>query len=1229
MKTTVLFILIFCCSIFPDFIYSQIFSGKDARMYVDDADIIRVTQDKAIPCYIKLRQDVDVDLKDLDSWLNKNFRLSSDLQYILSGIEKGRLGNKHYRYQQTYRGIPVHDAVFIVHTNGDRILSINGKIFDRLNISNDVILSEDDALSKALTYVNAERYKWEMPEEEELLRRSTGGKNATYYPKGELILIPAKGQNSHTITYKFNIYADTPLSRSDIYVDGSTGEISLVLDQIHVADETGTAETKYSGTQQIIADSFSGGYRLRETTHGDGVETYNMEQGTSYGNSVDFTDDDNYWDNFNAEMDEVGTDAHWASEMTYDYYYENFGRNSIDDQGFKLINYVHYDVNFFNAFWNGQYMTFGDGTGSPLTTVDIVGHEVTHGLTTFTANLNYQYESGALNESFSDIFGTMIEFHAKPADANWTLGEDMGMIMRSLNDPNAYQHPDTYLGNYWHADASDNGGVHTNSGVLNYWFYLMSEGGSGTNDNGDNYDITGLGIDKAAEIAYRMLTVYLTNTSQYSDARFYAVLSAADLYGDCSPEMITVIDAMYAVGVGGPYVEGVTSDFTADFVEFCEPPATVHFYNQSVNASIFTWDFGDGNTGTDLNPVHTYSDFGLFDVKLISDGNACGIDSIVKLTFISVDQDNPCFEILPESGTVTTGECHGILFDSGGNENYQDNTNSTITIAPPGAMAVTLEFVSFSFEAGYDYLNIYDGPNTSSTLIGSYDGTDLPNGGIITSSGGSITLNQTSDQGVTDTGFELNWSCEYPTEPPVCDFISSTTNSCTGIVHFYDESTNGPQSWEWDFGDSNTSALQNPSHTYTINGTYTVSLTATNGFGSDTHVETDFITVNLPEEPSTVSTAGCEDVPVTMTATGTDSLLWFDAITDGNLVNTGSTYTTTLSGTTTFYVGNHVIQPTQNTGKPDDSGGGGYFGNAGYIHYLVFDCYMPVFLESVKVYADGSKDRIIQLRDDQENVIQEITVFIPDGESRVDLNFEIPAGTDLQLVGADVPDLYRNNDGVNYPYEISGLLSIKHSSAGTNPTGYYYYFYDWEIREADCVSARTPVTATIDPLPTADFSYTNNDPEIVFSNQSANGDSYYWDFGDGNTSGLENPAHTYDANGTYEIMLIVANDCGADTIIQNITISSSAIEELLSFNNISIYPNPAYDNLYISLSSVSEQDITIVMTDILGRKLLNKKLNLLKGDYIESIDVNNFPEGIYIISLTTGKGLVKRKILIY
>ncbi|RMF57727.1 MAG: T9SS C-terminal target domain-containing protein [Calditrichaeota bacterium] len=199
-------------------------------------------------------------------------------------------------------------------------------------------------------------------------------------------------------------------------------------------------------------------------------------------------------------------------------------------------------------------MTYGDGDGvtfSPLVSIDVVGHEITHGVTEHSANLVYSYESGALNESFSDIFGEAIENYAAGSN-DWLIGDDIdisGNGIRNMSNPNEDGDPDTYKGTYWATGSGDNGGVHTNSGVQNFWFYLLTNGGSGVNDNGFSYNVSGIGLTKAAAIAYRNLTVYLTTNSNYSDAYLGALDAATDLYGAGSAEYNSVSDAWDAVGV--------------------------------------------------------------------------------------------------------------------------------------------------------------------------------------------------------------------------------------------------------------------------------------------------------------------------------------------------------------------------------------------------------------------------------------------------------------------------------------------------------------------------------------------------------------------------------------------------------------------------------------------------------------------------------------------------------
>lgn len=1135
MKKTHILLFIVCVLFLQSSSFSQIYFSREAGKIISEAGSIAYKSGFDLPVYIKLQDDKKIEFDSWQAWISKSLKLAPEMGFVLQNTQTDQKGDVHYRYCQTYLGIPVLGSTFIIHTSNNKVNSFNGEIISPSDIGVTASISEEAALAYALDYSGADLYKWQIPAAENLLKLTTGNTDATFYPEGELYIVPEGGDlksKYFRLAYRFDIYADKPLKREYVFVDAITGEIILSLNRIRTTDTPGTAHTRYSGTQTIITDSYSGSYRLREAGRGLGIETYDLNTGTDYGSAVDFTDTDNDWNNINPEQDEVATDAHWGSEMTYDYFYNTFNRNSIDGNGFKLVSYIHYDVDYVNAFWDGQEMTYGDGdaTYSPLTTLDICGHEITHGLDEYTANLVYANESGALNEGYSDIFGTCIERYARPSNYNWTMGEDIGTPFRDMSDPNAYGQPDTYLGTNWDPFQE----VHQNAGVLAYWFYLTSVGGTGTNDNGDAYNITGISIDSAAAVAFRTLTIYLPSGSTYADARFYSILSAMDLFGACTPEVETVTNAWYAVGVGAIYDPTVTSSFTANFTSLCSVPSTVQFTNASTNSNQFLWDFGDGATSTDMNPSHVYTAYGTYDVSLIAYGGSCGNDTLVQIAYISVDTLNPCIIYMPENGTADIQTaCAGQLFDSGGSGNYQDNTNSSITISPFGAMNVTLNFISFSMEQDYDYLTIYDGPSTASPLIGAYDGSSLPNGGTIVSTGGSITLVQTSDQAVNESGYEIQWQCSYPTAPPITNFKANDTLSCTGIINFTDLSTNGPTSWFWNFGDGNTSTQQHPSHSYTANGSYSVMLRTGNTFGLDSLTKNSYITVNMPADPVGTGAERCDSGSVTLTATGGTTLYWYDAATGGNLVYTGSSFTTPVLGaTTTYYVQNSVAQPVQYVGNTESSTNGSMFTSATE-HYLIFDAFAPFTIVSVEVNAGAAGNRIISLKNSSGTILTSATVNIPAGISRITLNFDVPVGTDLRLCGPESPNLWRNNAGITFPYEIAGLVSIKSTSA--YPTLRYYYFYDWEIEEEGCLSNRVPVTAGI-LLPNAQVTPNGNiqicsGDSVELNCQQA--DSYLW-----SPSGETTQSIFVDVAGSYSVE-ITDSACTATSEIITVTVTSN------------------------------------------------------------------------------------------
>ena len=377
-----------------------------------------------------------------------------------------------------------------------------------------------------------------------------------------------------TLAYKFDIYATNPGSRKHYYIDANTGEV--VFSDAIIKHVSGLASTRYSGQRTIETEQVLSTFRLKDNTRGNGITTYNNFNQTSHTNTH-YVDNDNNWTALeynNAQNDNVALDAHWGSMMTYDYFSQIYNRNSIDNNGYKLINCVNSNLtgwgfaNSDNAFWDGSVMAYGMGTAlPPLVTLDIVAHEIGHGLTDKTSNLVYRREPGAIDEGISDIWGAMVEFFAAPEKDIYLVGNEIGFTIRSMSNPQSIGLPDTYRGINWLAATVEEGcitpeggpggndfcGVHTNSSILNHWFYLLAEGSSATdevNDNGDPFSITGIGKLAASKIIYRAQTVYFTSTTNYQDARNLTIQAAEDLYGAGSNEAITTCQSWFAVGVG-------------------------------------------------------------------------------------------------------------------------------------------------------------------------------------------------------------------------------------------------------------------------------------------------------------------------------------------------------------------------------------------------------------------------------------------------------------------------------------------------------------------------------------------------------------------------------------------------------------------------------------------------------------------------------------------------------
>ena len=538
--------------------------------------------DNDTPTYIEFGPNDNKAANMAKHVIKEALKASNNHEFKENKFEADQMGFTHARHQQYFKNTKVEFGNYVAHSKNGKVVSLSGdykKVNDNFDIR--ASLTEASALAVALNTVNAIEYMWNTEDASDYYKKVKG----KFAPQGELVLIEnfqgntQEEKNQMRLAWKFDIYATSPLSRADVYIDAKNGEHIFSNQIIHHVAAPASFATRFSGTQAATTDKVSAtSFRLRDPSRGNGVNTYNLKKGTRYNRAVDFTDANNLWTEYaNTNKDNAALDAHLGAQNTYDYFKNVHGRNSYNNANAAINSYVHYSNNYVNAFWDGSKMTYGDGNGTsfdPLTSQDVCSHEIGHAVCSSSANLVYQKESGAMNEALSDIWGACVEYYKFPTKGTWKVGEDFDLAnhqgFRNMQNPNQFSDPDTYGGSYWinpnctPSSNNDYCGVHTNSGVLNFWFYLLTTGGSGTNDIGSAYTVTGIGITDAAKITYRLETVYMSSSTNYAGARTGAIQAATDLFGASSQQVRSVTNAFYAVGVGAAHPNGAREGATED-----------------------------------------------------------------------------------------------------------------------------------------------------------------------------------------------------------------------------------------------------------------------------------------------------------------------------------------------------------------------------------------------------------------------------------------------------------------------------------------------------------------------------------------------------------------------------------------------------------------------------------------------------------------------------------------
>ncbi|MGA5324307.1 M4 family metallopeptidase [Streptomyces seoulensis] len=473
--------------------------------------------------------------------------LGAKEKLVVRDVVKDVDGTVHTRYERTYAGLPVLGGDLVVHTaksgKAEGVTKATKSAIKVASLKPQITAAkaEKQAVGAAKTLGSAKS-------------ASDGARKVIWAGSGKPVLAYE--------TVVGGLQDDGTPNQLHVITDAATGKKLFEYQGI----ENATGKTLYSGTVTLNSVQSGSTYQLTDSARGN-HKTYNLARKTS-GTGTLVSSTSNVFGTGTASSSSsdqtAAADAAYGAAETWDFYKNTFGRNGIKNNGVGAYSRVHYGNAYVNAFWDDSCfcMTYGDGSGNvdPLTSLDVAGHEMSHGVTSNTAGLNYSGESGGLNEATSDIFGTGVEFYANNASdpGDYLIGEKIdingdGTPLRYMDKPSK----DGGSADYWSSSVG-NKDVHYSSGVANHFFYLLSEGSGAKTINGVSYNsptyngsaVTGIGRAKALQIWYKALTTYMTSTTNYKAARTATLNAASALYGGTSSaEYKAVAAAWTAVNV--------------------------------------------------------------------------------------------------------------------------------------------------------------------------------------------------------------------------------------------------------------------------------------------------------------------------------------------------------------------------------------------------------------------------------------------------------------------------------------------------------------------------------------------------------------------------------------------------------------------------------------------------------------------------------------------------------
>jgi len=482
-------------------------------------------------------------LSTLNDFFKNNqplFQLSESTKMVMK--DEYHDGKLHAKFQETYKNLTVFGAIYCLHLNDGFVENANGLIYPNIEVD----------IKPKYNVSDIQKFAFQafMPKRKISLNEAIEKPNLDF-EKTELVLIdPIFPKYSGKVVLAYNVIAKK--NKNDIrqvMIQANNGHIIWQQSLLCHIDVPSNGKTLYYGNQNFVSDSVGiSQFVLKDNQRN--ITTF-KEVNENLENLKSKTRD---WDLTNANLDEVAIDAHYCTSRFYDMMADKFNYHGIDGKNSAMNPVIHAQGNsdFLNAYWDGKNAYFGNGDchHSPLTTLSIIAHEFTHGVTQYNSNLVYDDESGAINEALSDIFGKGCEYLYDQPNFTWLLDPKMNTNkyasnFRSFSNPNDLEMPKTYFGLYWKIGAD----VHINSSVFNHWFYLMVTGGKGVSEAGKNFDIQPIPMFEVLKIVFDCQANYLIPTSSYPNLYEYSKLSCEKLFGKSSKQYLSLIDAWLAVGL--------------------------------------------------------------------------------------------------------------------------------------------------------------------------------------------------------------------------------------------------------------------------------------------------------------------------------------------------------------------------------------------------------------------------------------------------------------------------------------------------------------------------------------------------------------------------------------------------------------------------------------------------------------------------------------------------------